>query len=111
MPVVIPPPGMSSEAFWKQFLSDLRENLGAGRDVFAALGIWWLVSSILLAFSEGSGLLHSLYTTWTTMATIGPLSGAPVSRIGKLLVSIDAFAGLILFGAVVWLVTTSLSRR
>src|SRR6516162_54698 len=99
---------MSSEAFWKQFLSDLRENLGVGRDVFAALVIWWLISSILLSFSEGSGFLHSFYTTWTTMATIGPLSGAPVSRIGKLLVSIDAFAGLILFGAVVWLVTTSL---
>ena len=111
MPVVIPPPGMSSRDFWKQFLSDLRENLGVGRDVFAALVIWWLVYSILLSFSEGHSFLHSLYATWTTMATLGPLNGAPVSRIGKLLISIDAFAGLILFGAMVWLVTTSLSRR
>jgi hypothetical protein len=111
MPVVIPPPEMSRRDFWKQFLSDLRTNLGVGRDVFAALAIWWLISSILLFFFEGHGFFHSLYTTWTTMATIGPLDGAPVTRLGKLLVSIDAFAALTLFGGMVWLVATSLSRR
>jgi hypothetical protein len=36
----------------------------------------------------------------TTMATLGPLDGQPVSRMGKLLISIDAFAGLMLFGCI-----------
>jgi hypothetical protein len=102
---------MSSGRPWRQFLSDLLTNLLVGRDVFVVLAIWWLLSSILLFLFDGHGFLHSLYTTWTTMATLGPLDCPPVSRMGKLLISIDAFAGLVLFGCIVWLVTTSLSRR
>jgi hypothetical protein len=102
---------MTSGQFWRQFLSDLLTNLRVGRDVFVALAMWWLLSSILLFLFEDHGFLHSLYTTWTTMATLGPLDGEPVSRMGKLIISIDAFAGLILFGCIVWLISTSLSRR
>jgi Ion channel len=108
MPTVeIPPFGES----WLRVLFGLLRNLGVARDMFMALAIWWLLSSILLFLFEGHGFLHSLYTTWTTMTTIGPLDGPPVSKVGKVLISIDAFAGLILFGCVLWLVTTSLSRR
>jgi Ion channel len=108
MPIIeIPPFGES----WLRVLVGLVRNLGVARDMFIALGIWWLLSSILLFLVEDHGFWHSLYTTWTTMTTIGPLDGPPISKAGKVLISIDAFAGLILFGCVVWVVTTSLSRR
>jgi Ion channel len=108
MPTIeIPPSGES----WLRVLFGLLRNLGVASDMFMALAIWWLLSSILLFLFEGHGFFHSLYTTWTTMTTIGPLDGPPVSKVGKVLISIDAFAGLILFGCVLWVVTTSLSRR
>jgi hypothetical protein len=104
-------PSMSSGQFWTAFLRDLWANILVARNLFVILAIWLVVSSVLLFASEGHGFLHSLYSTWTTMTTLGPLDGPPVSRMGKLLISIDAFAGMILLGSIVWLVTTSLARR
>jgi hypothetical protein len=102
---------MSSGEFWTDFLHDMWANIRVARDLFVILVVWLFLSSLLLLISEGHGYLHALYSTWTTMATLGPLDGAPVSRMGKLLLSIDAFAGMILLGCIIWLVTTSLSRR
>ena len=102
---------MPSGQFWTEFLHDLLANIRVARDLFLILAAWLMVSFVLLFVSEGHGYLNALYSTWTTMATLGPLDGAPVSRMGKLLISIDAFTGMILLGCIVWLVTTSLSRR
>jgi hypothetical protein len=102
---------MTSAQFWTEFIRNLMSNMGVARDMFVILVVWLFLSSILFFIFEGHGYLHALYSTWTTMATLGPLDGAPVSRMGKLVISIDAFAGLILFGGIVWLVTTTLSRR
>ncbi len=97
--------------FWTSFLRDLVENISVARYIFVSLALWLFLSSVLLFIFEGHGYLHSLYSTWTTMATIGPIDGPPDSRMGKLLISIDAFTGLVLFGCIVWLITRSLSRR
>jgi hypothetical protein len=102
---------MSSVQFWAAFLRDLSANITVARDLFLILAAWLVVSSVLLFISEGNGYLNALYSTWTTMATLGPLDLPPVSRMGKVLISIDAFAGMILLGSIVWLVTTSLTRR
>jgi hypothetical protein len=101
----------SSKEYWSRFGSDLLANVVVGKYLFIALMGFWLVSSVILFTIEASTILHALYTTWTTMLTIGPLNGAPVTFFGKLLISADAFVGLIFFGSIVWLVTFSLLRE
>jgi hypothetical protein len=100
---------MPSGQFWRVFLRDLTMNIRFVRDVFVVLAVWLFLSSILLFIAEGHGYLHALYSTWTTMATLGPLDDPPLSKMGKLLISMDAFAGLILLSCILWLVTASLS--
>lgn len=81
MPDQIPP--MSSGEFWTDFLHDMWANIRVARDLFVILVVWLFLSSLLLLISEGHGYLHALYSTWTTMATLGPLDGAPVFENGQ----------------------------
>ena len=104
------PSGVGVLPYWRAFLVDLKVNARTGWPLFAAIGLFWLGSSFVLFEVEGHGFPRALYNTWTTMATLGPLDGAPVSTIGKIFISLDAFAGLVVFGCVIWLVTTSLLR-
>lgn len=104
--------------FYRNGFDDLKDNMSFGWPFFAALALIWLISGFLLWLSEkgepcakiktfGDGL----YCTWITMTTVGFGDFYPTSILGKIIVSIDAFFGLVLIGLLVWLITSSFSKH
>jgi hypothetical protein len=85
-----------------------------GWPIFAFLLLFALSSSwALYATEHGTNSLvnsywDALYFTWATMTTIG--NPGSTSGPGRVLTSLDSFMGLITIGAIVWLVTYSLSE-
>jgi hypothetical protein len=112
MPMPVDPDEKPLFQYWRESLRDILGNARYALGILVVLAVWLVVSSVLLQIAEGrEHYWQALYNTWTTMTTMGPLDGPPHSVVGKILISVDALAGLILLGSVVWLVTTSLSRR
>jgi hypothetical protein len=104
--------GTSFNAFGQSSMRDLRYNLKYGYPIFVVLAIWLFVSAwILHKLEPRSNYWETIWVTWTTMTTMGWGSFSLQTVLGKLMISADALAGLILIGTVVWLVTTSLPRQ
>jgi Ion channel len=104
----------SLSAFWSRAATQFARNIKFGWPIFAFLLLFGLSSSwALYATQHGTNSLvnsywDALYLTWATMTTIGnpESTNAP----GRVLTSLDSFMGLITFGAIVWLITYSLSE-
>jgi hypothetical protein len=103
---------MSRVRFWGNALRSFGTNLSYCWPLFLLLAGWLFAAAAVLQAAEGwPGYWQAVWTTWTTMATEGWGEKTPLTVLGKLVISLDAFVGIVLIGAVVWLVTTSLSER
>jgi Ion channel len=104
--------GRARIAPWREIVSDLGYNLVWGSPVFLALLAWLFGSAAILQVTEGRPhYWDAVWVTWTTMTTMGWGNASLQTALGKLVISFDALAGLILIGCVVWLLSASLSRR
>jgi hypothetical protein len=109
---VCPP---SCPHYWRQTFHDFHYNFVLIWPVWVAFVCFLGVSALLFYLTEkdkcnskASKFLTCVYFTWLTMTTIESL--APTTSRGKLIVSLDAFVGLVLFGVVIWLFTTSMTH-
>lgn len=100
--------------FYKIGWDDLKDNFKKGWPFFAGLVLIWAISGFALwcvekgsACSRIKGIGDGFYCVWITMATVGYGDLYPVTTLGKIIVSIDAFFGLVLIGFIVWLITSS----
>jgi hypothetical protein len=105
-------PGATFGDFWLRALRDLGRNFVFALPLFLAVFGWLFVSVWFLQKAENwPSYGETVWVTWTTMTTMGWANESPQTSLGKLLVSMNALAGLVLIGSIVWLFTTSLGRR
>jgi hypothetical protein len=101
--------------FWKRARTDLRHNLIIGWPIFGLLGLYLVVSSLLLEhLAHLKDLGESFFLTWTIMTTLAgssdvASSGGSITRGTKIVVSLDGLIGIVMIGTIVWLVTQSLT--
>jgi len=98
---------------WRQF----KTNLAFAAPVLSGLFGLGLLSSLLLAAVESQAdkpLIKdgwaALYVTWIAMTTVGLGDLYPTTPAGRIVIACDALLGLVAFGVVVWLVTTTLDQ-
>jgi hypothetical protein len=100
--------------YWRRLLAGFRGSIALHWPVFLGLLIFPFLSAEVLCLVECSKNpgMHTywdaVYATWIAMTTVGYGDMAPVTGLGRLIASLDAFVGLILVGSVVWLFTRSL---
>jgi Ion channel len=101
-------------AFWSEATTDFWINIKYAWPILAFIGGYLFAASWLLQLAEAGKhwtYRQSVYLTWITMTTVGYGDMTPDTRWGRVIVSADAFVGIVLIGVVVWIVTTSLSRK
>jgi hypothetical protein len=89
----------------RQIVRDAWANRGP---VLVALGVllaYILMSSALIASLENWSVPHAAYFTVINVTTVGFGDVTAASRSGKLLAGVNSFAGLVLFGVLVALIT------
>jgi Ion channel len=82
--------------------------------MFVSIIVWLFSSAYFMKSCESEkhwSYWDSLYFTWITMTTVGYGDLTPSGTCGRVLASLDGLVGIILIGAVVWLITTSLTRK
>jgi hypothetical protein len=99
-----------SRDYWKMSFRDLRHNFVVAWPIFGSLAFYLLIASVILNYAENvRNYGVATYETWMSMTTIG---GATVTTsLGRSIVSLDALVGIVMFGAVIWVVTRSLQAR
>jgi Ion channel len=109
-----PSPQVPPKEYWKLVKADFWRNLRYAKRIFVWIFVYVLFSAAALHQSEypRDYSLHSLgnalYSTWITMTTVG--NANPVTWGGQLVTALDGLVGLLTFGVVVWLITTSLTQ-
>lgn len=98
--------------FLKRGFCDLNENIKRTWPlILAFVGYLFGSASILYGCLRASAQipswLHALYSTWISMSTAGELT-TKSSKWVLALGAANSFVGLLFFGFIVWLVTTSL---
>lgn len=118
MTVFIPNPRLPYRAnllsFWFSAAMDLWFNLKYGWPILAAIVIYLVAMSAAALWVEPNNIKtywEALYFTWISMTTVGYGDVVPKSPSGRFIASVDGLVEIILIGVVVWLVTTSLTRR
>jgi hypothetical protein len=104
------PTGERTPGFVKRTRVQLVRNLRIAMPLLLGIAAWYVVSSAVLRLAEGQtyGWGDAFYNTWLTMTTVGAHT-PPVTVGGEVLIGIDAFAGIIIFGIILWLVTFSMT--
>ena len=100
--------------FWRDASRDFKVNAKYVWPIIVAIAAYVLAASWLLQIADTEKhwtYRQAVYLTWITMTTVGYGDMTPGSRWGRAIVSADAFMGIVIIGVVVWIVTTSLSRR
>ena len=101
----------TQRTYWAAVKKDFVGNVRLTRWLFVGWILYTAASSLALWTAEQHrfDLLAALYFTWTTMTTVGNANATDFW--GRLVTGIDVFIGLLTFGFIVWLVTSSLNQN
>src|SRR5262245_45948904 len=89
----------------RQIVRDLRANSWLILIAIGLLFVYVVASSAVIEYAEGWSFLHAAYFTVINVTTVGFGDVTAATQVGKILSGINAFIGLVLFGALVAAIT------